>query len=273
MKRDLRIEKAKGERFLWYLRPPFNDRYSAEYFDHSHWWKSKTVPQLQALYELIRRHPALGELKRQKAVLDQKNAKYTRISCGGLWIQFQLSPETKAMGADTEMEKIVVGQSLKILLFLFDQGFFLRPWSKLTIKERQLFRTQIETNYIGKGRDLTKKAVDIVQEAQSQFRPKQNDLFALEDAITKSVIEHFEHDRLMFAINTDWESKKEAKAALAQLGKIFWKHWKKTAKQTRSRSNDWLNAICDFECDFDKFSGEKIYSAKFRKFVAHFDGL
>lgn len=49
------------DRYVWHLRKPF-----AEEFDHSHWWKaeseSKPTP-IAAIYELARRHPRIGHLR------------------------------------------------------------------------------------------------------------------------------------------------------------------------------------------------------------------
>ena len=52
-------------RYTWHLRPPAKGE-----FDHSHWWKGKpgaagpgAAGPVEALYELARRHPLVGELR------------------------------------------------------------------------------------------------------------------------------------------------------------------------------------------------------------------
>ncbi len=62
----MKREKAKQPwqvvraRYTWHLRPPF-----VQEFDRSHWWKGDSeIQPVAALYELARRHPRVGELRR-----------------------------------------------------------------------------------------------------------------------------------------------------------------------------------------------------------------
>ncbi|MSU62303.1 MAG: hypothetical protein EXS31_07890 [Pedosphaera sp.] len=51
------LTQAVRDRYTWHLRPPFADD-----FDHDHWWEGrKTIAREAALYELVRRHPLVGE--------------------------------------------------------------------------------------------------------------------------------------------------------------------------------------------------------------------
>jgi hypothetical protein len=55
--------QAGRARYTWHLRPPFKGE-----FDRSDWWKGKpseNVKPVAALYELARRHPRIGELRRR----------------------------------------------------------------------------------------------------------------------------------------------------------------------------------------------------------------
>jgi hypothetical protein len=52
--------QAMRARYTWHLRPPFDQE-----FNRSHWWKGDSkIHPVAALYELARRHPRVGELRR-----------------------------------------------------------------------------------------------------------------------------------------------------------------------------------------------------------------
>src|ERR1039457_1978590 len=61
------IPRRKADRYLWYWKPPFNEPKSQHYFNREPWWKKhpEDIPHDAALYELLRRHPLVGELRLQ----------------------------------------------------------------------------------------------------------------------------------------------------------------------------------------------------------------
>lgn len=78
------------DRYTWHLRPPFD-----KLFDRTHWWEGQPEPEPQAaLYELARRHPAVGLLQARlvsdpsAGLLDEPDALHCLATVGlKPWLQ------------------------------------------------------------------------------------------------------------------------------------------------------------------------------------------
>lgn len=65
-------------RYTWYLRPPF-----VSHFDRSHWWDGQSeIEPAAALYELVRRHPLVGEQWLRRVAAIKRNHRELRVSSG-----------------------------------------------------------------------------------------------------------------------------------------------------------------------------------------------
>ena len=106
--------------YTWHLRPPFRDE-----FDHTHWWDQSDVDPKAALYELARRHPLVGKVR----------ASTRRAAWYG--------QELRAPHSDAALEKSVSQavedlwkqpEAIRCLCLIG-----LKPWSKLSLRERQFW--------------------------------------------------------------------------------------------------------------------------------------
>ena len=147
----------KADHYLWYWKPPCDNAKPRDYFDREHWWKThpEKVPHDAALYELLRRHPAVGELKRQirqsvQEPTTNRHAKGELVLKGPVPLVVKLGP----------------GPMYHVASEMVLKGYYLRPWSKLSEEERAKFRNSLKATYPGKGRDLTKGVFDLTEAAR-----------------------------------------------------------------------------------------------------------
>jgi|GEM_PF-1292115 len=256
--------QRKLDHYLWYWKPPFGTKKSPLHFDRRHWWKRnrKDVSHDAALYELFRRHPAVGELQRIKAEIDERR----RHPAVG-----ELQRQTLRSSQETMDHQSVRHVANEIF------GFCLRPWTKLSKEQQAKFQNSLKVTYPGKGRDLTKGVFDLTDGAKEWAESEKDVGGPSFEECLKDLVESYASDgRLILAIDTDFGSKKEADAALKQLAGIFYKHLRLTSKSVRAHESAWLKAIQDFESNFnlDQISLFKLgYPATFKKFIAHFEDV
>ena len=257
--------QRKSDRYLWYWKPPFGNKKSPLRFDRRHWWKRnrKDVSHYAALYELLRRHPAVGELQRQTLRSSQEATAHQSVRAVVL---NGPNPVTVTLGPDP-----VDHVANEIF------GFCLRPWTKLSKEQQAKFQNSLKVTYPGKGRDLTKGVFDLTDGAKEWAESEKDVGGPSFEECLKDLVESYASDgRLILAIDTDFGSKKEADAALKQLAGIFYKHLRLTSKSVRAHESAWLKAIQDFESNFnlDQISLFKLgYPATFKKFIAYFDDV
>jgi hypothetical protein len=115
-------EKNRQQRacYAWHLRPPFRGT-----FDALHWWKGSGVSgfnRFAAVYELARRHPEIGEVKRTWL-----HAKWygQELRC------------TEPSLRNLAQARIDLGQKPEAVICLSLIG--LKPWPRLTTWERNLW--------------------------------------------------------------------------------------------------------------------------------------
>jgi hypothetical protein len=304
-------QQRKADRYLWYWKPPFNDPKSQHCFNRENWWKKspKEVFHDAALFELLRRHPAVGELQRK--ILHMSHEPWPTTVANELVLKGPV-PQVVRLENDSlyhVLSQVVLNRS------------FLRTWRELSEGQRAEFQNSLKAAYPGKGRDLTKGVFDLTEAAQAWAKSEKNvggpsfdeciaelveaytldgprmrpaklkrvlasiaktctsDARLMRPAKFKEFIEnlareHASHERLILAVDTEFGSKKEAKAALQQMAGIFWKHQHKPATLVRARSEDWLLVIEAFETEFAKDGDTKFklgYPPKFKKFLALFE--
>jgi hypothetical protein len=242
-----RISQPKPDRkadvFLWYWKPPFNDPKSNYYFDREHWWKKsfKGMSHDAALYELIRRHPRVGEFFHYKT-----NDNLTPFPPVAL--------------------NVVAG------LFLHD-NIALRPWSKLSKQEQAQFVRVVKSAYPGKGQDLTKGVFDMTGMAKNLSGVGGR---SFENYIEEIAKLHASNGRLILAVDIDFGSEKKVKAALKQIASIYRKSCKKPNQLKRAHWETWCSAIEAFEREFAVEGDSKFklgYPKKFNQFIRLFDSF
>lgn len=114
----------------WYWRVPFNDPKSPFSFDRSHWWKNnaKSVSEIAAWYELLRRHPAVGA------------ALQTRSEVGsGEW-------ETECF-----VKTLTRGEPPEDKLLNLLQVIGRKPWPRLSKENKDAFIRMLAKTRFGKG--------------------------------------------------------------------------------------------------------------------------
>lgn len=237
-----RAKRRKADQFLWYWKPPFNDPKSPFRFDREHWWK-KSPDDLShdaALYELLRRHPKVGELQSR---------------CIRFSHEFWLTTHYIAM----EMLLHCVG---------------LRSWPKLSKDERSKFQSTLRAAWPGKGQILTKRVWDLTKEARA-WAESEKDVGgpSVEECMGDLAKRLGAEGRLILAVDTDFGSKREAKAALKKIPDIFWKYWHKPCGLVRARWEDWCLVITAFENEFAVEGDAKFklgYPTNFKRFIGLF---
>jgi hypothetical protein len=233
--------QRKADRYLWYWKPPFGHSKSDYYFDREHWWKGslKNVSHDAALYELLRRHPTVGEFKCQ-----------TIHSMQGRTTTHQAERKVILKGATPLVVTLGPDPVYHVASEIF--GFCLRPWNKLSREQQAKFQNCLKVTYPGKGQDLTRGVFDVTDAAQKWAESEKDAAGPSFDECLRDLAAGSASDgRLILAIDTDFSSREEADAALKQLTGIFWEHWRKPPKLVRARDSAWLKAIQDFESDFD----------------------
>jgi hypothetical protein len=258
-------QQRKADQFLWYWQPPFNDPKSHHHFDREHWWKEtpRDVSHDASLYELLRRHPKMGELQCERLRFSQEPYPTTHPFASDLVLT---GPKPLIVKLENESLNHVAWQ----MLF-----YSLRSWPKLSTEDRAKFQNSLKASYPGKGRDLTKGVFDLTEAARA-WAKSEEDVGgpSFEECIGDLAKGYSTDERLILAVDTDFGSKKEAKAALKQISDIFWKRWRKPKRQVRAHELDWLKAIQDFEREFDLMGYEQFklgYPKTFKKFIAHFE--
>ena len=258
-------QRRKADQFLWYWKPPFNDPKSPHHFDLEHWWKKAPVgiSHDAALYELLRRHPRMGELQRERLLLSQELGRTTHHFANDLVL--------------TGPKPLVIKLENESLYHIATQMLFysLRSWPKLSTEDRVKFQSSLKATYPGKGRDLTKGVFDITEKARA-WAKSEKDVGgpSVEECIGDLAKGYGADERLLLAVDTDFGSRKEAEAALKQITDIFWKYWHEPRWRVRAHVWDWLKAIQDFEREFKLNGYEQFklgYPKTFKKFIAHFE--
>ena len=262
--------KRKARRFLWYLvERPFNDSKSAFFFDHDHWWKNapECICHDAALYELLRRHPNLGEL--QRWIVNFRAGAPNNHSSSPPSFE-----ESIKLTGPVPITVRIENEALEQIAWKL-QFFSLKPWTKLTLEEQMQFQQALKSGYPGKGRDLTKGVFDITGMAQAAEHAERDvGGPSFEHFISEIAAAYAKSGRVILAFDTDFDSVKSAKIALKQMEDIFWKNWKMPRQRGRAHESDWLTAIEDFEVEFAKKGYEQFklgYTRKFKKFIAHFE--
>lgn len=258
-------KRRKADEFLWYWKPPFNDPKSSHHFDRGHWWKKPPadISHDAALYELLRRHPKMGVLQRERLLLNQERGRTSNHFANNLVL--------------TGPNPLVVKFENESLYQIATQMFFysLRSWPKLSTEDQVKFQNSLKVTYPGKGKDLTKGVFDLTEMARQWFKSEKDvggPSFA--ECIGDLAKGYGADARRILALDTDFGSRKEAEAALKQLTDIFWKYWQVPKQRVRAHVWDWLKAIQDFECEFNRngYGQFKLgYPKTFKKFIAHFD--
>lgn len=173
--------------------------------------------------------------------------------------------------------RLVVKLENESLYHILTQMLFysLRSWQKLSTEDRAEFQNSLKATYPGKGRDLTKGVFDLTEMARAWVK-SEKDVGgpSFEECIGDLAKGYGADERLVLAMNTDFGSRKEAEAALKQMADIFWKYWHEPRLRMRAHVWDWLKAIQDFECEFNRngYGQFKLgYPKTFKKFIAHFE--
>lgn len=234
-------QRRKADQFLWYWKPPLNDPKSPHHFDQEHWWK-KTPGHAShdaALYELLRRHPKVGDLQREQLRLSQEPRPITHPFASDLVLT---GPKPLVVNLEHESLNHVAWQML---------SYSLRSCPKLSTEDRAKFQNSLKATYPGKGRDSTKGVCDLTEAART-WAKSEKDVGgpSFEECIGDLAKGYGADERLIFAVDTDCGSRKEAEAALKQMTDIFWKYWHEPRWRVRAHVWDWLTAIQDFECEF-----------------------
>jgi hypothetical protein len=258
-------EQRKADRYLWYWKPPFNDPKSQHCFNREHWWKRfrKDVFHDSALFELLRRHPAAGELQRKILHISHESWPTT------------VADELVLKGPVPQVVRLENDSLYHVLSQMVLNRSFLRTWRELSEGQRAEFQNSLKAGYPGKGRDLTKGVFDLTEAAQAWAKSEENVGGPSFHQCIEDLARAYASDgRLIMAVDTEFGSKEEAKAALRQMAGIFWKHQHKPTTLVRARLEDWLLVIEAFEKEFAKDGDVKFklgYPPKFKKFLALFE--
>ena len=231
----------KADRYLWYWKPPFSDPNSPHYFQRQHWWKQSRndASHDSAIYELLRRHPDMGELQRRICL----SKEYCSTS-------HQVADEIRYCA--------------------------LRSWINLSEREKVMFQKSLSVAYPGKGRNLTRRVFDLTEEALI-FAELERDVGGpcYEDFIGKVTDSYASEDRFIVAVSTNFESREKAKTALKRITEIFWSYWR-PGLHVRAHWENWFSVIQTFESEFAKDGASKFklgYPRSFKAFVGLFRGI
>lgn len=239
----------KADRFLRYLRPPFNNRNDNHYFDRDHWWDSspKEVCHDSALYELLRRHPAVVELQCQMLGIEPMGIDPFKTKLSVIqpaWLNNP--PQQEVVEIDNEGLRCVAQKMLC-------GNTWQRSWLKLPLEAQKNFKSAIRNAFPGKGLDITKGVFDLTEEARNWARQEADTGSTNFNSAIRDLAESYSNeDRLILAIDTNFPTKKTAEAALKEMANIFWRYWTQPSKLERAHVWDWLVAIADFESEYDK---------------------
>jgi hypothetical protein len=230
--------ERKGDRYLWYWKPPFNVPNSGHFFNRNHWWRPplKDTPHDAALYELLRRHPIVGDCARRTLRLGGEFP--TEVHDERILALSGPVPRTEDLGPDP---------ATSVAWEMVLNGYYLRPWNDLSKEEKANFEKNIRTGYPGKGRNLTKGVFDLTEEAKEIAKREKDVGISFEQILQELATSSASRGQLVLAIDTDFSSMGEVDAAFAQLTTIFKQHWQKPTDSVRARIDDWLGVIEEFE--------------------------
>lgn len=237
--------------FLWHLEAPYKDECTEWHFDRKHWWKHH--PSLvcieSATYELLRRHPAVEEIHRTQRPYQEENTDCLQgfLQCNGL-----------------------------------------KSWEALSDSDRQWFCEVLQVRYPSKGRDLTpgvfsvtaqsvdltlginpSAALTLVPDLPAKDRETAEEARLVE--VSRLAGEHHQAGRVLIAISPNFGSIEEG---LRLLETCFRQHWQKPEKVGRSRFQDWLSIIAEFEEGEDESTIKMNRNADlFRRYREIFKGV
>lgn len=243
--------KALAKAFIWHLEAPYNEQRSELYFDGQHWWNHKPddVSREAATYELLRRHPDVDAIHRSQRVL-----------------------------RDDDPDQ----------LQWFLQCLGLKSWSGLKPHERDWFVSILRERYPGKGRDDTPGVFSITAQScdlRSGINP--NAVLCLDEKvrgqsrteaeeyrlneILRLAGEHHRDGRLLIAIDLHFG---QFDAAMKLLEQCYRQHWRQPEKIGRSRYDNWLPVIAQFETAESKLTTKiKRASDVFRRYRSIFQDV
>jgi hypothetical protein len=151
---------------LWYKCPPFNSPEGPVHFDPAHWWKKSREDATHdaALFEVLRRHPVIGQLQRVALAMPDR-------------IEMLLK------GLVVYEERENYGLTC-VLCGMYP--FCLRPWTGLLMGERARFQKSVRLTYPGKGQDMTERVIDRTEAAQVEFHASKGRLILEVDTCFES---------------------------------------------------------------------------------------